>query len=446
MEKKFDIVVIGSGVGGMAAASGLASAGKKVAIIEEDLWGGTCPNRGCDPKKVLVSAVEAIDRAQQLQGKGLETVPHVNWTELMAFKKTFTAPVPKQSKESLESSGVETFTGKAEFINSQTLKVNEDKLKAEHFVIATGARPSLLDIEGKKHFLNSNDFLSLPEMPDTITLVGGGYISFEFAAIANAAGAKVHVIQHNDSPLKAFDRELVDLLMEQLEAKGVTFHLNIEVSKIEATSNGYSLSDDSDFQLDSDLVFCTTGRIPNTEALALENAGVEWDKKGITVNDSLQTSNPAIFAIGDVLSKTQPKLTPVSSFEADYLVSHLTGQNTKPISYPSIPTMVFSGPKLAQVGVTPETAANNENDYELSTIDASKWFSYRRLNESISKIKVVTDKKTGLLVGATCLNNEADELINYFSQLIEQKVTAAAVSKHIFAYPTIASDLSYFYS
>lgn len=446
MKKNFDVVVIGSGVAGMAAASGLASAGKKVAIVEEDLWGGTCPNRGCDPKKVLVSAVEAKDKAQQLQGKGLTAVPNVNWPELMAFKETFTSPVPEQSKKSLESSEVETFSGKAEFINDQTLQVNEDELNAKQFVIATGARPSLLDIEGKEHFLTSDDFLSLPDMPETITLVGGGYISFEFAAIANAAGAKVHVIQHNDKPLKAFDRELVDLLMEQLEAKGVTFHLNVEISKIEKTSNGFSLTDDSNFQLNSDLVFCTTGRVPNVDTLKLENTGVEYDKKGITVNDSLQTTHSAIFALGDVLSKSQPKLTPVSSFEANYLVSYLTGQDTKPISYPSIPTMVFSGPKLAQVGVTAEIAANNEKDYELSTIDATKWFSYSRLNEPVSKIKVITDKKTGLLVGATCLNNEADELINYFSQLIEQKVTAAAVSSHIFAYPTLASDLSYFYA
>lgn len=443
MEKKFDTIVIGSGVAGMATASSLASSGQNVAIIEEDLWGGTCPNRGCDPKKVLVSAVEARDHIQQLQGKGLDTIPNVNWPELMAFKETFTSPVPEQTKESLESAGVETFTGKAEFIDTQRLKVNEEELKADQFVIAAGARPSLLDIEGKEHFLTSRDFLSLPAMPETITLVGGGYIAFEFAAIANAAGADVHVIQHNDRPLKDFDQELVDLLVKQLETKGVKFHFNVDISKIEKTSIGYALSDDSSFKLNTDLVFCTTGRIPNTDTLNLENAGVEYDKKGITVNDHLQTSNPAIFAIGDILSKTQPKLTPVCSFESSYVIAYLTGKNTEPISYPSIPTMVFSGPKLAQIGIT---APDNEEGYELSTIDATKWFSYHRTNEPISKIKIITDKKTGLLVGAACLNNEADELINYFSQLIERKVSASEVANHIFAYPTIASDLPTIYS
>lgn len=283
-------------------------------------------------------------------------------------------------------------------------------------------------------------------MPEPITLVGGGYIAFEFAAIASAAGAEVHLIQHNDRPLKAFDKELVQLLMEQLKARGVHFHLNTEITKITADEKGFTLSDDSDFRLHSDLVFCTTGRIPNTETLHLENVGVESDKKGILVNEFLQTSNSSIFALGDVLSKSQPKLTPVSSFEANYLVSYLTGKNSQPISYPSIPTMVFSAPKLAQVGVTAETAENNPSKYESSTIDATNWFSYSRSNEPVSTIKVVTDKQTGLLVGAACLNNEADELINYFSRMIDQKMSAEELTEKVFAYPTIASDLSYFYS
>lgn len=445
MKKQFDSVVIGSGVAGMGVASGLAAAGKKVAIVEEDLWGGTCPNRGCDPKKVLLSAVEARNKAVQLQEKGLDTVPKINWPELMAFKETFTRPVPEQSKDSLQSSDVETFYGSASFTSQQTLQVNDDELAADQFIIATGARPSFLDIEGKEHFLTSNDFLSLPEMPKTITLVGGGYIAFEFAAIASAAGSEVHLIQHNDRPLKAFDKEHVELLMKQLEVKGVIFHLNRDITKITAVENGFTITDDLDFQLNSDLVFCTTGRIPNTEALQLDNVGVDWDKKGVIVNDFLQTSNPSIFALGDVLSKKQPKLTPISTFEANYLVSYLSGKLTQPISYPSIPTMVFSAPKLAQVGVSPEIASDNKSAYEVSSIDATKWFSYSRLNEPISKVKVVTDKETGFLVGAACLNNEADELINYFSWMIDQKMTADELSQKVFAYPTIASDLSYFY-
>lgn len=446
METTFDVIVIGSGVGGSGVASGLAKAGKKVAVIEEDLWGGTCPNRGCDPKKVLVSAVEARDNAAQLQGKGLKTLPEVNWPELMSFKETFTDPVPEQSKKSLTNAGIETFSGSAEFLDEQTLRVNGTTLQAEQFVIATGARPSLLDIPGKEHFLTSADFLSLQEMPETVTFVGGGYIAFEFAAIANAAGAKVHLIQHNDRPLKAFDSELVQQLMAELENKGVTIHLNIETSKIDQKDNGYLLTDDNGFELETDLVFCSTGRIPNADNLQLEKAGVEFEKKGITVNEYLQTSCSNIFAIGDVLAKQQPKLTPVSTFEANYLVAYLTGETQESIAYPLISSQVFSGPKLAQVGVTIQKAQENEAQYAVNTVDATSYFTYSRTNEPVSTVKVITDKESGLIAGAACLNNEADELINYFQALIEQKVSADELANKVIAYPTVASDLKYFYT
>lgn len=445
MKTEFDVIVIGSGVGGSGVASSLAKAGKQVAVIEESLWGGTCPNRGCDPKKVLVSAVEARDSASQLQGKGLHSIPEINWPDLMAFKETFTDPVPEQSKKKLADAGIETFSGSAEFIDEHTLQVNGNKLTADQFVIATGARPSLLDIPGKEHFLTSDDFLSLQEMPETVTFIGGGYIAFEFAAIANAAGAKVHLIHHNDRPLKAFDSELVQQLMAELENKGVTIHLNIETSNLTKNGDSYVLSDDKGFELDTDLVFCSTGRIPNADNLQLEKAGVEFDKKGITVNDYLQTSNSHIFALGDVLAKKQPKLTPVSTFEANYLVAYLTGETQESIAYPLISSQIFSGPKLAQIGVTTQEAQENPAKYEITTTDAANYFSYTRKNEPVSTVKVITDKESNLILGAACLNNEADELINYFHALIDHQVTATELSQKILGYPTIASDLEYFY-
>lgn len=446
MRKTFDIVVIGSGVAGKSIASSLASEGKKVAIIEEDLWGGTCPNRGCDPKKVLVSAVEALDKANQLKGKGIKDSPKIDWPELMAFKKTFTDPVSEQSRDGLDSSGVDTFSGTAEFIDQYTVKIGETVLEARQFVIATGARPSQLDIPGKEHFQTSDDFLSLLEMPDTVTFVGAGYIAFELAAIANAAGADVHVIQHNDSPLKAYGKDYVGTVMNELEAKGVRFHLNTTISKIDKTDQGYLLSDDTDFQLTTDLVFGTAGRIPNTEKLKLENAGVDYDKKGVLVDEFLRTSCKTIYAIGDVLSKKQPNLTPVSSFESAYLLSLLTEKTAQPIAYPSIPTIVFSSPRLAQVGVSVKEAQDNKEKYELSDIDATKWLSYSRSNEPVSKIKVITDKQSGLLVGATCLNNKADELINYMCFLIDRNIKADELTEMVFTYPSIASDLASIYS
>lgn len=444
MTKNFDTIVIGSGPGGMANAKKLAAAGQRVAIVENDLWGGTCPNRGCDPKKILVSAIEAKNKVSRLKGKAFTKEAEINWPDLMAFKESYISDTPQASKKSLKAAGAETIEGTAEFLDEETLLVNEEKYKAKHFVIATGAKASIIPIEGKEHFLISDDFLSLEEMPEKIVFVGGGYIAFEFASIAASAGAEVHIVHDDNRPLAAFDKELVDTVVEQLESKGVTFHYNIQSEKLEKQKDSYILTDGKDFTLSSDLIFCTTGRVPNIKSLQLEKAGVEFNKEGIEVNDYLQTKNASIYALGDVTSKTKKKLTPISSYEGNYLASHLLGEATDKIEYPTLPTTVFTSPKIAQTGIS--LADASKEDYEIEVIDATGWFSYKHRNEAVSKIKTVTDRETGLLVGASCVNEEAETLINHLSLLIDKKVSAKELKDLIFVFPTIGSDLSSIYS
>ena len=443
MKKDFDTIVIGSGPGGMAVSKSLAKAGQKVAVIENDLWGGTCPNRGCDPKKILVAAVEAQNKVRNLVGKGFTTTPDIHWPDLMAFKESYIEDTPKNSKESLESKGIQIIEGQAEFIDEETLQVNNEQYRADQFIIATGAKASIIPIEGKEHFLTSKDFLSLEEMPEKITFVGGGYIAFEFASIATAAGAEVHIVHEDERPLAAFDKEFVDNAVKELEAKGVSFHYNILSEKLEKQGNSYLLSDGADFQLESDLVFCTTGRKPNVDGLALEKAGVESVKAGIQVDDYLKTTNSMIYALGDVISKTDKKLTPISTHEGSYLASYLLGETRAKIDYPRIPTTVFTSPKIAQTGLTPKDAS--EEDYKVESIDMSEWFSYQHRGETVSKIKTVTDRETGLLVGASCINEEAESLINYLTLLIDRKVSAKELKDLILVFPTLGSDLASIY-
>lgn len=444
MSKNFDTIVIGSGVGGMGVANGVAAAGKKVAIIENNLWGGTCPNRGCDPKKILVSAAETKNKITRLIGKGFSKEPEINWPDLMAFKESYTDSVPSAFKKSLESADVKTVDGTAEFVDPHTILVNGEKFTAENFVIATGAKPFVIPIEGNEYFLTSDEFLSLQEMPKKITFVGAGYIAFEFAAVASAAGAEVHIVQNDERPLEAFDKELVDTVIKQLEAHGVTFHYNIESEKIEKKDDSFILTDEKGFTLTSDLIFCFTGRIPNIEDLKLENAGVLSNRKGIEVNDYLQTSTESIFACGDVTTKMKKKLTPIAMYEGAYLASYLLGETTDKINYPVIPTTVFTSPKMAQTGLS--LSDLSEEEYEVSSFDATSWYTYHHTNEPVSKIKMITDRKTGLLVGASCVNEEAEDLINYLSLLIDKEVSAEEVSQLIFAYPSVASDLPSLYS
>ncbi len=443
--KNYDIIIIGGGVAGNSAALKFIDAGKQVAIIENDQWGGTCPNRGCDPKKILLSAVEAQRHSAQMVGKGIVKAPAINWPDLVDYKNSYTEPVSESTKNNLVDAGVSIYEGTGEFIDESSIQVNNNSLSADQFIIATGARPSTLDIKGNKHLLTSRDFLDLPEMPKTVTFIGGGYISFEFAAMAQAAGAKVHLIHHNDRPLKAYDKELVKDLMNQFEKLNIDIHLNIDTQSIEENKNGLIIKGKNGFELNTDIVIGATGRLPNIEHLKLNQANIDYDKKGVLVNEYLQTSNPNIYAMGDVLSKEQPKLTSIAGIESDYLVSMLTEKYKAKINYPAIPTIVFSTPKMAQVGVKAIKAEENPDQYKISTIDATDWFSFMRVNEPISKIKIIQKKENGQLVGASVLNNQADPLINLLSIFINKKMKSDEISDIGWAYPSLASDLPYFY-
>ncbi|MGX7244544.1 dihydrolipoyl dehydrogenase family protein [Enterococcus quebecensis] len=442
--KRFDVIIIGSGPGGMAAAYGLAAKGKKVAVVEADLWGGTCPNRGCDPKKVLYGVVEARDNMIQLKERGFSSVPKINWNDLMTFKEKFTQPVPVEQKEGLIKAGIYTITGKAVFKDKHTISVDNVDYESENFILATGQRPAILDIPGKEYFGTSTDFLSMKTLPEKIAFVGGGYISLELANIANSCGSEVHLLHHNERPLKGFDEELTNDLLENLKDRGIHFHFNESAEVITKQGEQFEVVLTSQGTLSVDQVFCATGRIPNVEDLNLEKIGLDYTHKGIVVNDYLQTTVENIYALGDCLQKNKPKLTPVSSFEGSYLVKLLTEKEQNKIHYPALPTIIFSSPKLAQVGLTGKETLEN-NDYEIKDLDLSQWFTYKHINEPLVKAKIISEKATGLLVGATILGNEADQLINMFTLMINQKVTSSKVDDMIMLYPTVSSDLGYLY-
>ncbi|WP_207695784.1 glutathione reductase (NADPH) [Enterococcus sp. DIV0212c] len=441
---KFDVIIIGSGPGGMAAAYDLAAEGKKIAVVEADLWGGTCPNRGCDPKKVLYGAVEARDNVLQLKNNGFDAAPEINWGNLMAFKETFTQPVPEEQQKGLTGAGIQTITGKAIFKDKHTITVENKDYQSNQFILATGQRPAILDIPGKENFGTSTDFLSMKELPEKIVFVGGGYISLELANIASSSGSEVHLLHHNERPLKGFDEELTKDLIENLKKRGIHFHFNESAESITKQDEQFEIALISKGTMLADRVFCATGRIPNVEGLNLEKIGVAFTHKGITVNEQLQTTVENIYALGDCLQKTQPKLTPVSSFEGSYLAKLLSGKTQAAIEYPALPTIIFSSPKLAQVGLTDQAALENEK-YKVQELDLSQWFTYKHINEPLVKAKIITEKTTGLLVGATVLGNEADQLINMFTLMINQKIPAEKINEMIMLYPTVSSDLSYLY-
>lgn len=439
----FDTIIIGAGPGGSAAAYPLATT-QKVLVIENDLWGGTCPNRGCDPKKMLYSAVEVRDRARNLQGSGLNGLPAIDWPELMAFKRAYTDHVPADTLSGLKAANIATVHGRPHFISENQLKINETIYQADHFILATGQAPVVPNIPGHEYLQTSTDFLNLSELPERIAFVGGGYVAIELANIAASSGAEVHLLQHNQHILRDFPEDYTQLLSAAMTTNGVTFHWDTELDGVTETDDGLLLTTNQKM-LEVDAVFVAMGRQPQLATLNLAAAKVSVEDKGLVVNDHLQTTNERIYGVGDVLLKKQPKLTPVASFEGRYVAQAILNDKVAPITYPTIPQVVYASPQIAQVGVKLDFAKEHADQYRIVAQDVSKWYTFNRIKEPTARVTTIIDQISNLLVGAVVYASIAEELINDLTALINQHTTQEQLSQQIMAYPTPASDLTYYY-
>jgi glutathione reductase (NADPH) len=443
--EEFDVVVIGTGSGSTVAQQ-CANAGKKTAIIDSHPYGGTCALRGCDPKKVLVGFTHVLSLSTQLHGKGIATPATPSWKDLMQFKKSFTDPVPSAREGAMEKAGVTTYHGRAQFISANTIRVSEDILQAEKFVIANGAKPRRLSIPGEDLLIDSTAFLELEELPEDILLVGGGYIAFEFAHIAARFGSKVTIVHRGQWPLENFDTDLVKLLMKASKDLGIQIVLNAEVKSIAKKNDQFivlAMQGKKELSFSASLAVHAAGRTADIDDLGLEKISVTTNKIGVAVNDYMQSvSNENIYACGDSNDKGLP-LTPVGGKEAIVLASSLLKGNHHKIDYGHIPSNVFTVPALASVGLTEKEAKKNSLNYSIRFEDTTKWYSSRRLNEPVSGFKILIDKKTDQIIGAHLLGPNCEEIINIFALAMNTGLKANDLKKTIFSYPTNASDISY---
>lgn len=444
--KTYDLIVIGSGSGGSITAAKCSKAGWKVAMVDNRPFGGTCALRGCDPKKVLVGAAELLDWNSRMQENGVQSEPSIAWKDLMRFKRNFTDHVPDKKEEALTKNGIDTYHEKATFISENELQIGEQKISGNRILIATGAQPTPLNIQGEDYLTYSDAFLELEELPEKIIFVGGGYISFEFAHIAARAGSDVHIIHRGEKPLENFDADLVDLMLEKSKDIGIKVHLESSVESIRKEKDGYIVASrkrEDTYELEGDLVVHGAGRIPSLD-MDLENGKVEYDKRGVKVNHYLQSvSNPHVYAAGDVAATDGLPLTPLASLESHVVASNLLKGNHKEINFPVMPSVVFTVPKLASVGLSEKEAKEMNRDIKVVHKEISSWFTYKRTNESHAAIKLLIDEEKDLIVGAHLINNEADDLINHFATAIQFKLTTKELKQMIFAYPTTASDIGH---
>jgi glutathione reductase (NADPH) len=443
-----DLVVVGTGEAAQAVVFRMRAAGWTVAAVDSKPFGGTCSLRGCDPKRVLAGVAELVDLGRRMQGSGISApAPALVWSDMIAFKRAIIEHVSNDVENGFREAGITALHGRAHFVGPTTLAVGEETVTANHVVIAGGARHAPLGIPGEEHLTKSTDFLELDQLPRRVAFVGGGYIAFEFAHIAARAGAEVTILHRGERPLEAFDADLVAQLVELTRERGAEVRLGTEVTAIEASERGlvaHARCGEEDRQFEADIVVHAAGRIPEVDDLALEAAGIEQaEDGGIAVNEYLQSvSNPAVYAAGDAVNDGGFRLTPVAVMQGRVVVTNLRHGNTRTPNYQGVPTVVFTSPPLARVGLTEAAASARGLKFTTRHEDTTSWFSSRRVKLAHTGFKTLTEEGTGRLLGAHLLGSHAEEIINIFALAIGHQMTATDLSQTVYTYPTSASDVS----
>ncbi len=442
----YDLIVIGAGMAGSAAAEKCARAGWRVGIVDDLPYGGTCALRGCDPKKILRRGAEIVDAAQLLTGKGIEPAGlRIDWPALSAHMHGFTDPVPANMETGLARQGVDTLHGTARFTATDRLDINGVDYQFRHALVATGARPRPLAFPGAEYLLDSTGFLYLDQLPPRILFLGGGFISFELAHIAARASTTAAIVDHGPRPLGRFDHDLVDLLIDRSRSIGIEVRPETEIIEVQPTDDGFEVTLDTDGHrttITTDLVVHGAGRLPELDRLDLDTAGIAHGPEGVQVAGHLQsTTNPRIYAAGDAADTPGARLTPVAVFEGKVAASNMVKSATNTPDYAGIATVVFTIPELARVGLLEADALDAGLDLDVRYTDTSGWYSNYRIGETTAAAKILIDRSSDTIVGAHMLGPGYAELINICALAIKLGLTTRQLKSMSAAYPTESSDL-----
>lgn len=448
MTDAYDLAVIGTGVAATKIAGRCRQAGWRVAIVDRRPYGGTCLLRGCDPKKLLWGVAETVTQAHRFADDGFSGVDvSLSWPALMRFKRDFLAKAPKAVEQKLHAAGIDTLHGRARFVGRDKLEVDNHTIEASHVAIASGSTPARLPIPGAEYLLTSDEFLELDSLPETMVFVGGGYISFEFAFTAARAGARVTILHEDDRPLAHFDRDLVNQLLDKTRRAGIDIHCNSRVESIEKDDHGvkvWAKSHGANHPFEAAVAVHGAGRVPDIDDLDLEAGEIERDGRRLRLNSSLQsTSNSAVYAAGDAAA-VGPMLTPVSELDADIVAENLLGDDPgRTPDYKGVPSVVFTIPPLASVGVTEEEARDRGLQFHVERGDTSSWYSARRVKEDTAAFKVLIENRTNRVLGAHLIGPNSEEAINVFALAVRLDLTADQLRHFIPAYPSAGSDIGY---
>lgn len=445
----FDLIVLGSGPSASRIVEACAEK-FRTAVVDARALGGTCALRGCNPKKVLVRAAQLKDWCDRSDGQLISSGgTKIDWGQLIEFKRTFTDPVTPGTKKKYAEMGIAMFEAPATFTGPNSIRVGEEELEADKIVICTGAKPAPLNIEGEEHLTLSDEFLEMDQLPKRLVFVGGGYISFEFAHVAQRAGAEVCILETAPQPLGGFESDLVAKLVEHSRSLGMRIETNMQVRKIEPRPEGaftvIASKDGKQVAFEADAVIHGAGRVPAIAELDLPKGDVKFDDTGILVNRSMRSvSNPRVYAAGDCVSTKQPKLTPVANEQGQTVARNLLDEDENPQHAPDygvVPHVVYTVPGLASIGLSEAEARNERFDFEVRSGEMSDWSSLRKVGRPPAFYKLLIDKSTDQLLGAHLLAPHAEDTINLFALAMKFELTATQIKSTLFAFPSFTSDV-----
>ena len=442
MSFDYDLFVIGGGSGGVRAARVAAGeTGAKVALAEEDRYGGTCVIRGCVPKKLMVYASEFPETIAAGRAYGWDM--HDADFDWSVFRTRLHAELDRLEgiyRNLLNGSGVTMYDQRAKLADPHTVELADGtRITARHILLATGGRPVLPQVDGIEHAITSNEMFLLDELPKSILIVGGGYIACEFAGIMNGLGVKTTQMLRSDQILRGFDDETRGFVADAMRGRGVDLRTNVNAVRIEKTDAGLSVTDTNGDTHLVDQVMYATGRRPNSDNLGLESLGVEMGGRGqVIVDDYSQTAVPSIFAVGDITDRAN--LTPVAIREGMAFVETVFKSNPTKPDHDLIPTAIFTQPEMGTVGLSEQDAAARGPIDVYTTSFKPMRQAFAGEQEKVF-MKLVVCQTTQRVLGCHIVAHAAGEMIQLAGIAIKMGATKADFDRTVAVHPTMSEEL-----
>ncbi len=443
---RYDVVVIGAGPAGYECASLLAKEGKSVAIIEksEKQIGGTCLNEGCVPAKHYLESAVYISKKEYMQSCGVSTKNlSLDIMTLKNKKSELIEQLRSGINAKLKKANVVTIFGTASFASKDSIKVNDEMIYSDKFVIASGSvhRPHpLLALDGKQ-IISSKEVFELEKIPSSMLIVGGGAIGCEFATFFNSIGTKVDIAEFTPQIVPAEDIDVAKGLKRELEKKGISISVDTNVTEFKKNSDSVSITMQTkkgEVEKSYETILVSIGRSSNTSELNLEKAEVSTDRGFVITNENLQTNNPNIYAIGDVL--TTPALAHSAYNEASVVARNITHSSTcKPLTV--IPFVTFCQPQVASVGKNEKMLKAENREYRTIKHFYKSSAKAKIKGDDSGFIKLLCDKESGVILGGVMLGNDTTEHIHQILIAINAKLTTKDLSNMVFAHPTLSESL-----